>query len=60
MARPEDLNMKISILNINVDSISMNGSLNIGKCLIVRKKEKQKKKKEGVQGLSSGSSGGSE
>lgn len=44
MVRPEGLNMKISILNINVDSITNNGSLNIGKCMIVKKQEKKKKK----------------
>ncbi|HET7658161.1 MAG TPA: hypothetical protein VFK37_07690 [Bacillales bacterium] len=43
MTRPHAGNFKISILNINVQTITFNGSLNIGKTLIVKKKEKKKK-----------------
>ncbi|HET7580690.1 MAG TPA: hypothetical protein VFK33_15540 [Bacillales bacterium] len=59
MNRQRDCNLKISILNINVHSITSNGSLNIGKSLIVREKEDKSEKKQGIhaEGLSGKTSG---
>lgn len=42
MARPKSGRLNISILNINVHTITFNGSLNIGKTLMVQKKEQKK------------------
>ncbi|MCQ6268582.1 hypothetical protein M1K46_23675 [Fictibacillus sp. WQ 8-8] len=39
--------MKISIKNVNVDSITMKGSLNIGKTLIIKRYAKEKSAQTG-------------
>jgi len=46
MARPKSGRLNISILNINVHTITFNGSLNIGKTLMVQKKEQKKKNED--------------